>query len=107
MPDLSAANAARLTAALDRKYRTEHGVRSIREMVTAGWFVSAHADEVPRVRYDRRKWNRMDAAQQQEYQKKLDQTKTEYSLRYAASEHRYMLVPKIVHDWFASTPTEG
>jgi hypothetical protein len=100
MPDLSKANAARLAAALDKPYRFSHGVDTLRGMIAAGRFSHAEAATVPRIEYNRLKFNRMDSRQQAEYERKLKETKTEYRLIYAADSDRYIAAPKMVFDYF-------
>jgi len=102
MPDLNKANAARLAAALDKQYRFSHGADTFRRMIDSGVFSHAEAATVPRVEYNRRKWNGLDARGQAEYQKKLDAIKTEYRLFYAADSDRFVAVPKLVFDHFES-----
>jgi len=102
MSDLNKANAARAAAALDKQYRFSHGVDTFRRMIDTGAFSCAEAATVPLVEYNRRKWNGLDARGQAEYQKKLDSTKTEYRLFYAADSDRFAAVPKMVFDHFES-----
>ena len=100
MSDLSKANAARLNAALDKQYRFSHGVDTLRGMIAAGRFSHAEAASVPRVEYNRRKWNRMNHAEQAEYERKLKEMKTEYRLIYAHDSDCYLAAPKMVFDYF-------
>lgn len=101
MTTLTAANAARLAAALDKRYQFSHGVDTFRGMIKAGRFSHAEAGEAPSVKWDRRKFNRMDHRQQAEYQRKLDTMKAEYRLFYNACPHgSYCTVPKMVFDFY-------
>ena len=102
MPELTLANAARLSAALDKKYQFSHGVDTFRGMIDGGAFAYAEAATVPLVEYNRRKWNRLDARGQAEYQKRLDATKTEYRLFRSTSPYGFTVVPKMVFDHFES-----
>ena len=102
MPNLSKANAARLAAALDKQYRFSHGVDTFREMIAEGRFSHAEVVTVPRFYYNRLKFNRMDARQQAEYERKLKETKTEYRLFYVADPDSSVNVPKMVFDYFES-----
>jgi hypothetical protein len=107
MPDLSKANAARLNAALDKQYRFSHGVDTLRGMIAAGKFSHAEAASVPRVEYNRHKWNRMNAREQAEYERKMKETKTEYRLIYAADPDRFIAAPKMVFDYFQAQHAEA
>lgn len=101
MPDLSAANLTRLNTALDKPYRFSHGVDTFRAMIERGAFSHSEAGETPSVQWDRRKFNRMDARHQAEYQRKLNTVKPEYRLFNAGCPHgSWCNVPKMVFDWF-------
>ena len=101
MSDLTKANAARLNAALDKQYRFSHGVDTFRRMIEAGRYSHSEAGEIPRVQYNRRKFNRMDHRQQEDYMRKCNETKTEYRLYRADCPHgTYTAVPKMVFEWF-------
>ncbi len=101
MPDLTKANAARLNAALDKQYRFSHGVDTLRGMIAAGRFSRAEIGETPSVQWNRRKFNRMNHAEQAEYQRKLNTMKTEYRLYNAGCPHEsWVTVPKMVFDYF-------
>ena len=102
-PALSAANTARLNAALDKKYRFSHGVDTFRAMIERGAFSRSELGQTPSVQWNRRKFNRMDHRQQAEYQRKLDTMKPEYRLFNAGCPHgSWTPVPKMVFDWFNS-----
>jgi hypothetical protein len=101
MPDLSAANAARLNAALDKRYRFSFGVFTFREAIESGKFSHAEQGETPSVPWDRRKFNRMGPKEQAEYQRKLNTLKPEYRLFNAGCPHgSWVAAPKIVFDWY-------
>jgi len=101
MTNLTAANNARLNQILDRKWIFEHGVDTFRGCVEKGLFARSEIGEVPSAKWDRRKFNRMGAIEQREYQRKLDTMKTEYRLFWAGSAHdAYSSVPKMLFDWF-------
>ena len=104
MPDLSAANAARLNAALDKRYQFAFGVSTFREAIAAGCYSHAEKGEKPSAKWDRRKFNRMDHKQQAEYQRKLDTMVPEYRLYNAGCPHgSWVEVPKMVFDYFNAT----
>jgi len=101
MTDLTKANEARLNAALDKKWMFSHGVDTFRGMIAAGRYTHGEAGEAPSVKWDRRKFNRMDHQQQAEYQRKLDTMKPEYRLFNKDCPHgSYVSVPKSVLDYF-------
>jgi hypothetical protein len=96
----AAAIQGRINKALDKIYRFSDRTESYRQRIERGVYSTAEAAEVPRVQYNRRKFNRMDGAEQAEYERKLLQTKIEYRLIYAKDPDSYTAVPKMVHDWF-------
>lgn len=103
MPDLSKANAARLNAALDKRYQFSFGVSTFREAIEAGKFSRAERGEKPSVQWDRRKFNRMDHRQQADYQRKPDTLVPAYRLFYADCPHgSWVEAPKMVFDYFTA-----
>jgi hypothetical protein len=101
MTNLTAANAARLDAILDKKWRFSHGVDTFRDCIAAGKIGKSDQMKVPSVQWDRRKFNRMNSDQQREYQRKLDTMKTIYVLYWAGCPHGSCIeVPKMLFDWF-------
>lgn len=91
---------SRQNAALNKQYRFAHGVDTFRAMIDRGVFSYAEAVTVPRIYYNRIKFNRMDGRQQAEYEKRLKETKTEYRLIYKADSELSVNVPKLVFDYF-------
>ena len=107
MPDLNAANAARLNAALDKRYAFTFGVYTFRQAIEAGRFSRAEAGHAPGVKWDRRKFNRMNHKEQAEYHRKLDTMKPEYRLYNAGCPYgSWVAAPKIVFDWFQARNPE-
>ena len=103
MPDLTAANSARLDAALDKQYRFSFGVYTFRRAIEVGRFSHADTGQVPSVQWNRRKFNRMDNRQQAEYQRKMDALKTEYRLFNAGCpQGSWVAAPKMVYDYFCA-----
>ena len=101
MPNLTAANIARMNAALDKLYSFEgFGITSFRRLIDAGEFASATAEQEPVEYYNRIKFNRMNAKEQEAYEKRLKETKTVYRLVLAKDEARDFAVPKMVYDYF-------
>lgn len=99
---LTAANTARQAAALDKVYRFSDVTETFRQRIERGVYAVAEAAAVPKVSYSRRKWNRMNARQQAEYERAMKETKTEYRLFYAADSDAFSVVPKMVFDWFTA-----
>lgn len=90
------ANAMRLKIQLDKPYQGG----TLRQRIERGDYASAERAEVPRITFDRRKFNRMNEAQQAKYNKQLAETKTEFHLIRADDPEAYTAVPKMVFDWF-------
>ena len=96
---LAKANAARLNAALNKPYRFSHGIDTLGAMIERGAFARAEIGQVPSVAWNRRKFNRMDARQQADYQRKLDTLKPEYRLFNAGCPHgSWITVPKMIFE---------
>ena len=100
MTDLSKANKARANIVLDQKRQFSAGIFSFREMIDKRIFNHAEVVQVPQVRYNRRKFNRMDAKEQRDYETKLAKMKNEYRLYYAQDDGLFVSVPKIVFDYY-------
>lgn len=86
----------RLMKALDKRYNTRDGERTLREYIESGGFTGTDVSEVPVVQYDRAKCNRMDSREQAEYDKRLEEKKTEY--RVTRDDDTSFQIPKIVFD---------
>ncbi len=96
---LDKANAARENAALNKCYRFSHGIDTLGAMIERGAFCHAEIAQVPSVKWDRRKFNRMDHREQAEYQRKLDTMKPEYRLfNTGCADGSWITVPKMVFD---------
>ena len=107
MSDLTKANAARLDLALDKLWTFRHGIDSFRNCIAQGKFSHAEIGETPSVKWDRRKFNRMDHKQQAEYQRKLDTMVPEYRLYWAGcSMESYSAVTKSILEYFNTTATK-
>jgi hypothetical protein len=98
MADLTAANEGRLSKSLDKLYRFRPGVMSLREYIDKYAVGFKTADE-SKYMYNRTKYNRMNNAEQREYEKKLEQRTTNY---YAIIEGDGTIqIPKIVYEHYA------
>lgn len=99
--NLIKANLARLDKALDRKYRFSHGIDTLRAMIEKGTFSHSEQAEVPSVKWNRRKFNRMNGYEQAEYERKLNIMKPQYQLFYKECPHgSFIVIPKMVYNWF-------
>ena len=97
---LTKAMEARQSAALDKQYSFAHGVDTFRAMIERGVFSHGECATVPKIYYDRIKFNRMDGKQQAEYERRLQETKDEYRLIYKVDSDLSVNVPKLVFDYF-------
>lgn len=59
-------------------------------------------DQVPSVKWNRRKFNRMDYKEQWEYEKRLTRTKPQYQLYYPDDTDTCAVVTKTEYDYFMS-----
>jgi hypothetical protein len=93
--------AARQTQVLHKEYRwPKYGVKSYLQLINDSVFVRAEIHNIPSVQFNRIKYNRMDNAQQEEYERKLDLMVPEYCLYTSGSS--FYSVPKLVYDYFVS-----
>lgn len=101
MNKLSPMLASRQNKALDRIYQ---GGFTFRNEIETGKITKGEVATVSKVRYNRRKFNRMDAEQQREYDRKLQETKSEYRLY--CGDREYFTVPKLVYDYYMLQTTK-
>ena len=98
--DLTAANAARLEKCLKERLKIDGEIVTFAEAIKEMKFEKAGSYEVPRIEFDRRKYNRMDNYKDQaEYERKCAEKKTVYAL-YLPNSTSHFIVPKMVHDYF-------
>ena len=95
----------RLTKCLDQPYRdtSTNEVYTLRQRINSGYFIKAEAKRVGALTHNRRQYNRMDAKEQQEWDRRNEKGKTEYRLH--CSDTVFIPVPKIVHDHFIELST--
>jgi len=86
--------------ALDRTYNFSNGVSTFRELILSGFYVRGVEVTVPKVLYNRSKFNRMGYSEQAAYEAKLKETKTEYHLTHASDPDVTHVVPKLVYSFF-------
>ena len=96
---LTAAMEARQNKALDKLYNfSGYGIGTYRERIDKGHYVRGKVADVPRVKWNRTKYNRMNYSEQEEYDAKMKETKKEYRLYY--DERVFVDVPKLVYDYY-------
>lgn len=90
---------------MDRLFNIEgkRRVMSFKEAIDQGLFSRASVEQEPSVRWDRRKWNRMDYAEQRAYDAKLSTLKPVYYLHVAENEYAVVTCPRCAYDYFVST----
>ena len=93
---------ASLKKALDTKYNfVEWGVISYRELLEKGVFTGKRKSLENAVKFDRRKFNRMDQREQDQFIKRFNQVKTTYNLQ--VSDNSSFEVSKAIFD-YANVP---
>lgn len=95
----TAAHKARTDKALNTLVRFPFGITSWRSAVENGHLSDPHTEQEPSVKYSRTKFNRMNHAEQREYEAKLAKTKAVYYLRLRSDPAACFKCPKLVHDW--------
>jgi hypothetical protein len=98
---LSPKDRGRVKKALDKKYNfPDVGTMSLGEYIDGGNISKVEAKEVPKVAFNRAKYNRMDGKQQEEYEKKMKEKKTEY--RAFKKDGSFIEIPKMVYESISS-----
>lgn len=107
--NLSKANEGRKNKSLDKQWRfTDYGITSFRDLIDRGdVFDKGKIEEVPKYKYNRRKYNRMGWDEQREYDEKLKQKKTAYFLYYKGEEGVSTEVGKFVYEYFMEKTNTG
>ena len=99
MNNLKNANEKRKENALNKLWNfSKHGIKSFKNLIDAGVFVASKITEEPKIKYNRIKYNRMNNAQQEEYEKSMKQMKIVYNLCY--DERVSTEVSKFVFDYY-------
>lgn len=99
MKTLTRANEARKEKALNKKYRfSDHGITSFKNLIDKGVFIKSEKCEEPKYKWNRVKYNRMNWAEQKEYEAKMELKKTVYYLYY--DERICTEVSKFVYEYF-------
>jgi len=99
---LQVANSAKLKKVLEKQRRFSFGDMSFQQAIDRGFYSEAGTHEVPKVQYNRRKYNRMNRQEQEHYETELKETKTEYYLVRASDSDIITPCPKSVFNYFNS-----
>ena len=93
--------AIRIKKILDKMMRFDEGVMSRRDwlLVKIQKGASVSTKEVPSVQYNRHKYNRLEGAEQKQYEAQLAKKKTEYRLW---KETTFYAITKTEYDFFLS-----
>ena len=100
MNNITKMNKVRQDKVLDKVYRFSDGISTFRKRIEAGMYSHAECVDVPKIEYNRRKFNNMNHKEQAEYEKKLKETKKEYRLYLASDSSAMNCVSKLVYDYF-------
>ena len=95
MSQLISANEARLNKALSKLYRFDGVVMPLGQYLEQNAWELREIEQA-RVQYNRRKFNNMNHAEQEEYQKKLDEKVTRYYAEFA--DGSMIRIPKMLAD---------
>jgi hypothetical protein len=88
---------ARLNKFINKVVLIEGRTTTWKEYIDAGNIIKIKSIIVPKIQYNRRKYNRMNNREQEEYEKKLKETKNEYLIY--ANETECFTVKKMVFDY--------
>ena len=105
MSNIEKMNQARQEKAIDKLYRFSDGVSTFRKRIASGVYASAECVDVPKIQYNRQKYNRMNHKEQAEYERKLKETKKEYRLFFTSDPDMMSCVSKLVYDYFIKAVT--
>ena len=76
----------------------KHGVKSFKNLIDEGIIIRGEIGEKPSVKWNRTKYNRMNHAEQREYEEKLNTMVKSYELY--EEENIYWEVTKTVYDYY-------
>lgn len=99
MANLTAATEARLQKSLAQQYRFDGVIMTLKQKLDTD-AVSFDTKEVAKYEYNRHKFNRMNHAEQAEYEKKLAERKLSYRAIYA--DGSFIEIPKMVYEYYTS-----
>lgn len=82
---------------LQKKIRfSDGGIYSWAELVESNKYIKTEIAEIPAVKWNRTKYNRMDNREQLEYEKRMKEKKTEYRL--LTDDDMFLKIPKMLFD---------
>ena len=88
-------NQGRVLKILKKDYRTLEGsISSLRDLIENGKYIDKESMIVPKIQYNRTKYNRMNGVEQEIYDKKLEEKKTIYTIKTESGS--FMEIPKIL-----------
>lgn len=99
MANLTAATEARLQKSLAQQYRFNGVVMTLKQKLDTD-AVSFEVKETAKYEYNRHKFNRMNHAEQAEYEKKLAERKLSYRAIYA--DGSFIEIPKMVYEYYTN-----
>jgi hypothetical protein len=82
---------------INQKILLNGKITTYKELILSGYYIGALKRIIPKINFNRRKYNRMDYKEQLIYDKKLEETKTEYLL--ITIERKGSNVGKIIFDY--------
>lgn len=102
--NITNAQSARSEKALDKLINYEgYGILSRREFCDLMKQEGGRAERVEtdhRIDYSRRQYNRMNGAEQAQYEKRLSRKKTEYRMHLPGDKSGYIVITKAEYDYF-------
>ena len=86
----------RINKLLDKQISNNGNSTTWRDLINSGKYIRKEKEEVAKIEYNRRKYNRMDWDEQRVYNQKLKEKKTEYRLY--TDDDIYLKIPKTLFD---------
>lgn len=110
MANITKAQQARIEKVLNVRINySNYGIKTRREWLELMKWEGATVEETdqPRIKYNRRKYNRMDMWEQREYDEKLKERKPLYKLNAPNCPHNsFWEITKIEYDYFLTIETQ-
>lgn len=98
---LTKAQEARKQKALDKLWNlSEHGLTTYRKLIDEGKVMKGKVVEVPKYKWNRNKYNRMNHEEQREYDKKMEMRKLDYRFYLNKDNDYFYEVPKLVFEYW-------
>ena len=97
MNALTPMNRGRVEKVLRKEYRRPNGnIVSLQDIIESGDYIRKEEREEPKVNFNRIRYNRMNAREQDQYEEKLKEKKKVYYL--VTAKETYFQIPKIVYN---------